>query len=691
MTQIPAFFALQGGLNIVTPAIRTPSGHVIAASNYEPLERGYHRIDGFERFDGQTKPSEASYWVLNFDAGTAEFVEGETVTGAGGATGVALIDAVVESGSYGGSDADGYLVLTEVSGTFNNDEALTGSIAGAATADGTATQRGADNDTDDTTWIRDAIETARTNIATVPGSGRIRGVWVYDGDAYAFRDNAGGTACVMFKATTAGWVAQDLGYRVSFDTGTGEISAGNTVTGLASGASGTVTRVAQRTGAWDDGDAAGQLIFASISGGPFQNGEQLQVGAVTKALADGASEAITLPAGGHYECLNKNFYGASNLKRMYGVNGVGTAFEWDGTVFVPIVTGMTTDTPNHIHEYKKHLVLSFPGGSSQNSSTGNPYEWDPLTGAAELGIGENITGYSKYAKSLIVFGHGNVSELYGNDTADFVLDPVSEEAGGVEWTVQVISQPIYLDDQGIRKLTSTPSYGDFSLGTISEMIAPLVRAKKKAGITATASVICRTKGQYRLFYSDNTAVTIFLGRKNPECMPQDLGMVVRCACSSEDSDGNEIMLFGSDDGYVYELDAGTSFDGEAITAFIRLPFNHVGSPTQEKRWHSATLEIDADASVEIGMTADYAYADPDLPAITAQSFTIQGGGGFWDESNWDEIYWSAPVEGKAYCDLSGLGENVSITVISEATYEAPHTIHGITLHYSPQKLVRRTG
>jgi hypothetical protein len=40
----------------------------------------------------------------------------------------------------------------------------------------------------------------------VAGSGPIRGVWEYGGVVYAFRDNAGGSAGVMHKSTSSGWV-----------------------------------------------------------------------------------------------------------------------------------------------------------------------------------------------------------------------------------------------------------------------------------------------------------------------------------------------------------------------------------------------------------------------------------------------------------------------------------------------------
>src|SRR5690348_481274 len=99
--QLSQFFPLGGGLNLVTPAIALPPGNVIASSNYEPGPRGYGRVDGYERFDGQPKPSAATYYTIAYGSGTAKISKGDTVTGAtSGATGTALVDQIVASGSY---------------------------------------------------------------------------------------------------------------------------------------------------------------------------------------------------------------------------------------------------------------------------------------------------------------------------------------------------------------------------------------------------------------------------------------------------------------------------------------------------------------------------------------------------------------------------------------------------------------
>lgn len=195
-----SIFPLLGGLDLVTPAVNMQPGRLVACSNYESSPRGYARVDGFERFDGQPKPSEATYYRLNFDAGTTAISKDDEITGAtSGATGTAVANAVVVSGSWGGNDAAGYIPLVDVTGTFQDDEDLEVSAAVVAVADGTQSLGS------NQTHIDQATDARRAAITAVPGSGDVRGVWEYKGDIYAFRDNAGGTACIMHKATISGW------------------------------------------------------------------------------------------------------------------------------------------------------------------------------------------------------------------------------------------------------------------------------------------------------------------------------------------------------------------------------------------------------------------------------------------------------------------------------------------------------
>jgi hypothetical protein len=189
-----------------------------------------------------------------------------------------------------------------------------------------------------------------------------------------------------------------------------------------------------------------------------------------------------------------------------------------------------------------------------------------------------------------------------------------------------------------------------------------------------------------------SGLALHLGGREPEVMPIDIGKLVTCICSAETTTGEEVY-FGSDDGYVYQMEKGTSFDGAAITYFLRLPFAHFGGPQQRKRFHKAVLECEAAPNTTLYVTADYDYGDPyelGTPvAFPAPSvFAVQGGGGEWDAVNWNEFYWSAAVEGLAEVYLDGVAKNMSLLIAGEADDEAPHTLQGITYFITPRGLVR---
>ena len=372
-------------------------GFCIGCKNYEADVEGYTRVQGYERFDGRLKPSEASYETLAFAAGSTEVVAGDVVTGAtSSASGIALQNGVLESGTYGGADATGYLVLVEISGTFANGEDLQVSAAKVAESTGTNQVSGASTVELNTTYQGAAIERRRGLIAEVPGSGPVRGVATFKGDVYAWRDNAGATACVMHKATSSGWVAQTFGHTLAFTSGGTAFVEGSSLNGGTSLATATIDRVVKTSGNWGTSDAAGYMVLSSITG-TFQSGESLSGSGGGAATSGGAQVAVSLPPGGKYRTRVENFYGTSSLERLYGVNGVGRAFEWDGSVLTPIeaISDAALDKPAWIAEFSKHLFLGYGGGALMVSGTGLPLSFDSNDGAFELGLGVDITGLGR--------------------------------------------------------------------------------------------------------------------------------------------------------------------------------------------------------------------------------------------------------------------------------------------------------
>ena len=163
---------------------------------------------------------------------------------------------------------------------------------------------------------------------------------------------------------------------------------------------------------------------------------------------------------------------------------------------------MTADTPQHIAVHRHHLFLTFAGGSIQHSGVGAPYGWSPVLGASELSIGDDVTGIMQdVASVMMICARNAVAVLYGSDSTDWDLKVLSEDAGAIEWSTQKIGgDPMYLDDRGIRSMRTTQAFGDFRMGTLTQLIEPIFRAKRKARVTLKASVRVRAKDTYRLFW-----------------------------------------------------------------------------------------------------------------------------------------------------------------------------------------------
>jgi hypothetical protein len=54
-------FSFRGGLNQTGSAVAVDPGNLIGALNFEAkVNGGYRRIDGYERFDGRRRPSDAT-------------------------------------------------------------------------------------------------------------------------------------------------------------------------------------------------------------------------------------------------------------------------------------------------------------------------------------------------------------------------------------------------------------------------------------------------------------------------------------------------------------------------------------------------------------------------------------------------------------------------------------------------------
>lgn len=689
-----SYFACNGGLDLVTPAITFPTGRTFDSLNYEPeISGGYRRINGYERFDGSKSPTDnARYIVLPARLTSPNVALDSIVTG--GTTGKSgkLVGKVPQAGG------ETLLVLSQPSDspdTFQKDEILKvgSNVIGIAAHASTI----AVMPEEDAEYQLLATNDIRRNIGAVPGSGPIRGVIVLNDVVYAFRDSPDGKEGRIYRSSPSGWQQVEMLYEIQFKQGAAEIKVGDTVTNGQMGgaaASAFVVGIGVRQGVWHTttDQAIGTLFVTAVSG-TWQAGQTIQVGGVVRAVCDSMAIRVARQPGGTLEMVKHNFDGQTGTECIYGADGRNRAFQFNGHYYMPIRTGMVVDNPEHVTVHQNRLFLSF-GSSVQFSGPGGPFTWSVVLGAGEFTTGDFVTcmlpmtGNSSGA-AMAIFTKERVFMLYGSRADDFVLQPSIHDLGYSAGTVQAVSGTAFgLTARGIQALAATQNFGDFAFNAISGAIQPLMNKLRGNEVTST---IVRSKAQYRLYFNDGTILCVGLSDQGiTGLLPLRYPIPVRCVTTHTFADGKERTFFGSDDGYIYESDKGTSFDGQEIEFWLRLGFSHQQSPRLRKRWRRAVLEAKPEGFCRVNCSYDLGYGNPEVmpPPMVLDAEMSSGVGGYWDQIDWEEFRWDGQFVSSPSITLEGTEKNLSLVFYGSRAQDAPHTLQGVTLIYSERRTER---
>jgi hypothetical protein len=204
---------LTGGFDETTPSYSLAPGCLRDCFNFAcRAQGGYYRIPGYERRDGRRAPSTATIRAVTvaWNVGAVKPANGERVNiGAQTATVLRLnLDASTLRSIQTTAGLADAMFITDIAGAGDLTD-VTLRIAAMMKAK--------------------AANIYRALIQPVPGSGPILGTFILHDICYAFRNNAGGTAAVLWKESAAGWVQVDLGSLVPFSAATFPGAAGNTL------------------------------------------------------------------------------------------------------------------------------------------------------------------------------------------------------------------------------------------------------------------------------------------------------------------------------------------------------------------------------------------------------------------------------------------------------------------------------
>jgi len=411
-----------------------------------------------------------------------------------------------------------------------------------------------------------------------------------------------------------------------------------------------------------------------------------------------------------YQMISYNFFASEDRNAIYGVNGAGPAFWYDGTTLDFILTGVDIekDKPRHIAPHQHRLALGYIWGEVYTSEPGEPTKWDGALFAGTFGFGDKITGLMPIAgDALAVFTESSTNTLLGAPGADQGAEQkvINHKVGAIEYTVQNIgNRPIFASFRGIETMETMDQFSDFFTAPLTYDVSPwlLDRLQSAAGVETTDksvvnSVVVRNKNQYRLFFADGYVLTLtYVGpEKEPQntiqqywfnsdrleyarCYATASGVTTRgkdrafYSVEARPSTPNTKTLGAPEIDYVYELDRGRSFDGGTIEANFLLTYNFTQqqqAPMFVKRYNVLHIHGTVAGYASLRVSRAVNYEDIDAPVLPYEDAYF----GALSHPPQEEIHAKY-----AKARLTSRGFAVSVYVSHESAIEFPHNVQMLT-------------
>jgi hypothetical protein len=373
--------------------------------------------------------------------------------------------------------------------------------------------------------------------------------------------------------------------------------------------------------------------------------------------------------GSRYQFITANFFAREDWDGFYGVSGAGKAFSFaafdadndgDEEQYVQFITTNTIvsdeDKPRHVEFHQYHLALGYKDGTVRFSVPGEPENFDGIAGAAEVGVGDRVTGLlAMRGKALGVFCENSIYTILGDSADTFNVETLAPKTGAIEYTVVDMGIPLYCDNRGISTLEQSQKYGNFVGIRISQKVSPwilprMTRSDNLFSLNQGAGVVCavpvRAKNQYRIFFRDGKVLILTMNGDGSLAFTYALyylnedkdEFLVPIAHSSQvDGNGQERIhmahysprsaISASDSRYVYEFEKGYGFDGDWFDAFFDTAFFYkdpfrdttvrkVRADGLTKGYGPYTITVGADYDEDSYSATDVNISLPRNPAAT---------------------------------------------------------------------------
>jgi len=429
---------------------------------------------------------------------------------------------------------------------------------------------------------------------------------------------------------------------------------------------------------------------------------ELSVNAVLTRDSDSASLgtvqeliAYDFTGGGKVRTLEHNFFASATTRHLYCTDGVNTAyvFKPEYNCIQPIATDYRKmdDSFSHLIAHNNRLWMSTTYGTAITSVADEPELLDGFLGSSEWGAGDLITGFSHTGADILhTFTENSVQALRGTSIADYVRYIVSDSVGASDDSIMSLDDILSVSKRGITSLKRTDALGGFAAATVTDDIRPLMVELNR--LPVKTSVAIKGLNQFRVFFGNRF---LFLSRVTYNANGNEgvrYGITegeypidVTCSNSGDDSNGNERLLYGAEDGFIYQSDVGTSFDSLPITSTLTSQSNHLGSPQDRKRFRRIALEAASSSVVPIQM---YYTMNGGRKTFNPKELILEGGESGFDLAQFDfNVYDGFPTS-RPSKSLVGDGYSIAFSFYHRDADTPTFTLTGYTLRYTSRGLTQ---
>lgn len=431
----------------------------------------------------------------------------------------------------------------------------------------------------------------------------------------------------------------------------------------------------------------GGAVYAAVGDGVYFSG-----GSGWTEITDNAtysSSGINISGAGSVR-FAKHHFGSSEV--LIIVDSNDKPYKFTGSVFSQITSATSDqDGATHVVDHKNHLFFA-NGTTLSFSAPFDDTDFTAASGAGTIEFDSSVTDIRSFREQLIVFTENSIHLIDGGSVADFQVQPITRDLGCVvSDTVQEVGGDLmFLGPDGLRLLSATTRNNDFGLAVVSKVIQPEI-TRLVGQSTSFTSVTIREKSQYRLFgfnsgFTDDAAIGVLgtqLAQEGGQQMAwAELRGINALVAHSEYTGTTETIVFANDDGYVYQMESGNSFDGDSIVATFKTPYLPISDPTLRKNLYKMKLFVDPQGSFNCDIDVDFDFNQNGViqPSTTSISNTSTTASIYGTSTYGADSFGGGNLRYVFDEQLTGSGFVAAFNFSSEST-DPPFSLDSIIIQY----------